>query len=273
MQIIPSTGEHQHNQPQSPFDSIKHLDEQGREHWSARELMPILGYSRWNEFLASIDRAKLACENTGNLVTEHFSGCTRKNSPGRGRPQEDYKLSRYAAYLISLNGDPRKPEIANAQAYFVVKTREAEVREQQQVIEPPKPMSQIEILQVAINQLVEQEKRTQELERRQQQTEEALAKIFRDKLEAQERLNALPAPTVTAPPVTVRQLVRRTVNDFCTRSGASQQDIWKKLYQEIFYRCGICLNKRERVKNQSKLDILTESELNQLYAIAVEILV
>lgn len=126
MSIISLTGDQQHNQSQSPFDSIKHIDEQGREYWLARELMPVLGYSRWSDFLASIDRARLACENTGNVLTEHFTGDIRKKSNGKGRPQEDYKLSRYGCYLVAMNGDPRKTEIAQAQAYFVVKTREAE---------------------------------------------------------------------------------------------------------------------------------------------------
>jgi DNA-damage-inducible protein D len=126
MSIISLAGNQEDNQSQSPFDSIKHIDAQGREYWLARELMLVLGYSRWSDFLASIDRARLACENTGNVVTEHFTGGIRKKIIGKGRPQEDYKLSRYGCYLVAMNGDPRKPEIAQAQAYFVVKTREAE---------------------------------------------------------------------------------------------------------------------------------------------------
>ncbi|MBW4580669.1 MAG: hypothetical protein KME42_13980 [Tildeniella nuda ZEHNDER 1965/U140] len=108
------------------FDSICRIDEAGNEYWSGRELMPLLGYSEWKHFSPVISRAKLACENTGNPVIEHFSRDTGKNPLG-GRPMEDYKLSRLGAYLVAMNGDPRKPEIASAQSYFAVKTREAEV--------------------------------------------------------------------------------------------------------------------------------------------------
>jgi DNA-damage-inducible protein D len=109
---------------QSPFDAIRHFDEHGNEFWSARELMPILGYSRWERVPDVIERAKLSCVNAGNLDVEHFSEGTRKTL---GRPQQDFKLSRYACYLVAMNGDPRKPEIASAQTYFAVKAREAEV--------------------------------------------------------------------------------------------------------------------------------------------------
>jgi len=110
----------------SPFDSIRHTD-QHEEYWFARELMPLLGYSRWNEYKPVIERAIASCRNIGNTVTEHFSGCTRHNQHSKvGRNQQDWKLSRYGAYLLAMNGDPRKLEIASAQAYFVAKTREAE---------------------------------------------------------------------------------------------------------------------------------------------------
>jgi hypothetical protein len=114
------------NQSDSPFDSIRHFDKQGNEFWNARELMPLLGYPRWNDFKASIDRAmvSLSVQHGQNEVSKHFSGAILKTN---GRPKENYKLSRLASYLIAMNGDPRKPEIASAQSYFVIKTREAEV--------------------------------------------------------------------------------------------------------------------------------------------------
>ncbi len=110
----------------SPFDSIRHQDEQG-EYWMSRELMPILGYPRWSDFKDAIERAKRSCENASNPVAEHFSVLFLKNpSSSQGRKYQDYKLSRYACYLVAMNGDPRKPEIAQAQAYFTAKIREAE---------------------------------------------------------------------------------------------------------------------------------------------------
>lgn len=107
----------------SPFDAIRRCDDDG-EFWSARELSGILGYPRWAEAEDMIDRAKAACQITGNSVVENFSGLTLKTN---GRPKQDYRLSRFACYMIAQNGDPRKPEVAQAQVYFAVKTREAEV--------------------------------------------------------------------------------------------------------------------------------------------------
>jgi DNA-damage-inducible protein D len=111
----------------SPFDQIKLVDENGVDYWLARTLMPHLGYPRWNEFKAAIERASCSCANTQNDVAMHFSVLTLKS---QGRPSLDYKLSRYACYLVAMNGDPRKKEIAQAQSYFTVKTREAELAPQ-----------------------------------------------------------------------------------------------------------------------------------------------
>lgn len=107
----------------SPFDSIRHQDADG-EFWYARELSQLLGYPRWADAEDMIDRAKAACQNSGNSLIENFSGTSRKTN---GRPKQDYRLSRFACYLVAQNGDPRKQEIAQAQVYFAVKTREAEV--------------------------------------------------------------------------------------------------------------------------------------------------
>lgn len=107
----------------SPFDSIKSTRPDGSEYWSARELMPMLGYDRWENFAQAIDRAKIAAEVQGHTTADLFRGITKK---GAGRPQQDCELSRFACYLVAMNGDPRKPEIAAAMAYFAIRTREAE---------------------------------------------------------------------------------------------------------------------------------------------------
>ena len=110
---------------QSPFDSIKRVGENGAEYWSARDLMPLLGYDSWRRFEDAIDRARSAAEVQGYSAETLFAGAVKKTG---GRPQQDFELARFAAYLIAMNGDPRKPEIAAAQAYFAIKTREAETQ-------------------------------------------------------------------------------------------------------------------------------------------------
>lgn len=111
----------------SPFDAIKNTNpETGTEFWSARDLMPLMGYPRWNEFKVPLERAMKSAEVQGNDVATLFRGSAEKTS---GRPREDFHLTRFAAYLAAMNGDPNKPEVAAAQAYFAIKTREAPPKE------------------------------------------------------------------------------------------------------------------------------------------------
>ena len=125
MSNIALSGNQDHNQSKSPFDSIKRVDREGCEYWLARELMKLLGYVKWQRFEDAIEKSKISLENSNGNPDEHFTHLPGAVS-GKGRFGDNYKLSRYGAYLLAMNGDPRKPEIAQAQAYFVVKTREAE---------------------------------------------------------------------------------------------------------------------------------------------------
>jgi hypothetical protein len=109
----------------SPFDQIRHVDEDG-ECWYARELQTPLEY-KWEGFHDTIERAMTACTNSGESVEINFRRMSKVNRGERGPSGTDYRLTQFACYLIAMNGDPRKTAIAQAQAYFAIKTREAEV--------------------------------------------------------------------------------------------------------------------------------------------------
>ena len=101
------------------------------EFWSARDLAPLLGYTKWERFEGAIKRAMIACEKTGNVVEDHFPSAGKPITGGKGAVQnvKDYHLSRFGCYLIAQNGDPRKEEIAAAQVYFAVSTRAHEIHQ------------------------------------------------------------------------------------------------------------------------------------------------
>ncbi len=110
------------------FDSIKHVDEKGCEYWSARELQKVLEYKEWRKLNGVIQRAKVSCMNSNNNVLDHFVGADKMVRTGDSmRKILDYKLSRYACYLIAQNGDSRKSVIALAQTYFAIQTRKQEL--------------------------------------------------------------------------------------------------------------------------------------------------
>ena len=115
------------------FEDIKHIDEKGNEYWLARELMPLLEYSKWERFSNAIKNARIACEKSEYNINEHFPmvGKMIKIAKGAQRKVIDYKLSRYACYLIVQNGDPRKEVIALAQTYFAIQTRKQELSEKE----------------------------------------------------------------------------------------------------------------------------------------------
>lgn len=103
----------------------------GIEFWSARELAPLLGYVQWRRFEDAIKRAKVSCKTNNDIVENHFANADKMVQVGSGAEREiiDYALTRYACYLIAQNGDPRKPEIAAAQAYFIISARAYEMQQ------------------------------------------------------------------------------------------------------------------------------------------------
>ena len=111
------------------FESLKRLNDHGVEYWSARDLQPCLGYSKWPRFELTIKKAIESCKQSGNSPENHFAGAGKMVGIGSQteRKIEDYHLSRFACYLIAQNGDSRKPEIAQAQKYFAIQTRRQEI--------------------------------------------------------------------------------------------------------------------------------------------------
>lgn len=140
------------NTYQSPFESIKQIDDDGNEYWYARDLQEILEYSEWRNFSKIIEKAKTACEASGHAVLSEFVDVNKLVDVGANlqRNIQDIVLTKYACYLIAMNGDPRKEVIALAQTYFAVKTHERETLERYD-----KDMKRLE----ARDQLKESEKR------------------------------------------------------------------------------------------------------------------
>lgn len=118
----------------SPFDELQQLSDDGYEYWSARDLMSRLGYNQWQNFAETIERAKISASNQGLDADVIFRDAKLYTTPptengGPRKFKRDVHMSRFACYLVAMNGDPRKPEIAGAQVYFAARTRQAELYE------------------------------------------------------------------------------------------------------------------------------------------------
>ena len=110
------------------FEDIKHIDDEGREYWNARELQHVLGYKEWRKFNGVIEKAKISCETSNNKVIDHFVQVDKIVKAGAtSKKILDYELSRYACYLIAQNGDSHMKVIALAQTYFAIQTRKQEL--------------------------------------------------------------------------------------------------------------------------------------------------
>ncbi|MGG0300199.1 DNA damage-inducible protein D [Bacillus albus] len=116
---------------ESTFEQYKNINEYEQEFWYARDMQQILQYTQWRNFLNVIDKAKIACKSSGNIVSDHFADVSKMVQLGSGaeREIEDIALSRYACYLVVQNADPNKEVVALGQTYFAVQTRKQELQE------------------------------------------------------------------------------------------------------------------------------------------------
>ena len=121
------------NNANKSFEDIKHIDENGIEYWNARELQNVLNYKEWRKFENVINKAKESCKNSDISVLEHFVDVDKLSKRANNAEVviKDYKLTRYACYLIAQNGDTRKKVIALAQTYFAIQTRKQEISEKE----------------------------------------------------------------------------------------------------------------------------------------------
>lgn len=165
----------------TPFDVYRQERENGTEFWSARDLMGLMGYAQWVTFENPLKRAMKAAENQNIAVQEAFYRSVKRIPAGKGYTEKtDYELTRFAAYLVAMNGDPNKPEVASAQAYFATRTRQAETQQ-------PAPLTGKELMARA---LMEAQSTIQELESQRaeavEQSEAALARAHVAEAEADE---------------------------------------------------------------------------------------
>ena len=114
------------------LERLKHMAPNGEDYWMARDIQPILGYDKWENFEGVIERSKMACQSAGFRVAYHFLDTRKVITAGKGAKLQraDCYLTRYACYLIAMNGNSNKPEISTAQSYFAAQTRRQELHDQ-----------------------------------------------------------------------------------------------------------------------------------------------
>ena len=214
---------------QSPFDSIKRIGEDGAEYWSARDLMPLMGYGAWHNFMIPVKRARKSSENVG--MTCNFNDVVKVvEREGRGGVErKDVHLDRMAAYLVAMNGDPNKPEVAAAQTYFAVQTRVAETQ--------PPALSLPQDYPSALRELASQVEAKELAEKRAQEQAELAAKRALE-IEAQAPAVEKAAAHTASDDSKGRQAFAREVQQWGVRKGV---DIKQKSVHALLRRRGMLI--------------------------------
>lgn len=245
----------------SPFDSIRRIDEDRKEYWLARELMPLLGYLKWQRFQDAIEKAKISLKNTEGGEDKHFIHLPGVVS-GQGRFGDDYQLSRYACYLIAMNGDPRKPEIAQAQSYFVIRTNESEKMQK---------LTPIQMIAAIAQQMAEQERQQIETQRQLDSVKADVATIKQIQSDAELALKELPPANKPVPVKTARASLNKLIREYCHLTSVRHNDAWRELYREFKYRFHTDLSIRAANGKSAPLDVAESLDMiDDLYALACE---
>ena len=214
---------------QSPFDSIKRIGEDGAEYWSARDLMPLMGYGAWHNFMIPVKRARKSSENVG--MTCNFNDVVKVvEREGRGGVErKDVHLDRMAAYLVAMNGDPNKPEVAAAQTYFAVQTRVAETQ--------PPALNLPQDYPSALRELASQVEAKELAEKRAQEQAELAAKRALE-IEAQAPAVEKAAAHTASDDTKGRQAFAREVQQWGMRKGVG---IKQKSVHDLLRRRGMLI--------------------------------
>lgn len=228
----------------NPFDQIRHEDDQG-EYWLARELQTVLGYDKWQNFQNAIERAKMSCENIMGKdgVMTAFTGTSKYVNTGLGtREYPDYRLTRYACYIIAMNGDPRKPEIAAAQTYFAVKTRQAEVQEQK--LPAMSTMEMISTIALHVDKVEKEQKRQSDILAVQQEQQQELTAAIEEqsiRLNKLENQNTVTIKVFAPPDDSIKDQINKKVKVLAFNRkekegglvGTHISDIWTDIYRQL----------------------------------------
>jgi len=258
----------------SPFDQIRRFRPDGTEFWSAREMMPYLGYAKWERMQDAVERAKAACQNSGYAPDDHFPGAGKSVEFGKGgKVAADFHLSRYGCYLLAMNGDPRKAEVAAAQHYFATRTREAELVATLVTARAPVDPATDPIL-IALKAVIAVREDQLALRSVVADMKATLGGLVAIQRAGQVSLLEAPRSEKPAAPLTTRAKVNRLVRDYTFKHSLDHDAVWNRLYTE--FRDRYQFDARVRAKNAGvrPLDIIAaENLMEELFAVASEVLV